>query len=46
MQGIAPTGKRVKFPVMHLDRIVDGEIVEHRGLGDLTILMQQLGVMQ
>lgn len=46
MQGIAPTGKRVKFPVMHLDRIVDGEIVEHRGLGDLTILMQQLGVSQ
>jgi predicted ester cyclase len=46
MQGIAPTGKQVKFPVMHLDRIVDGEIVEHRGLGDLTILMQQLGVTQ
>lgn len=46
MQGIAPTGRRITFPVMHLDRVVDGEIVEHRGLGDLTILMQQLGVTQ
>jgi predicted ester cyclase len=44
LQGIAPTGRRVKFPVMHLDRVVDGKIVEHRGLGDLTILMEQLGV--
>jgi predicted ester cyclase len=46
MQGIAPTGRRIKMPVMHLDRVVDGQIVEHRGLGDLTIMMQQLGVAQ
>lgn len=43
LQGMAPTHRRVKFPVMHLDRVVDGKIVEHRGLGDLTIMMQQLG---
>jgi predicted ester cyclase len=43
MQGIAPTGRHVSFPVMHLDRVVDGRIVEHRGLGDLTLLMEQLG---
>lgn len=44
LQGIAPTSRRVTFPVMHLDRVVDGRIVEHRGLGDLTLLMEQLGV--
>ncbi len=44
LQGIAPTSRQVKFPVMHLDRVVDGKLVEHRGLGDLTILMEQLGV--
>jgi predicted ester cyclase len=44
MQGIAPTGRHVAFPVIHLDRVVDGRIVEPRGLGDLTILLQQLGV--
>ena len=46
LQGLAPTHRRVKFAVMHLDRVVDGKIVEHRGLGDLTIMMQQLGVTQ
>jgi predicted ester cyclase len=46
LQGMAPTHRRVAFPVMHLDRVVDGQIVEHRGLGDLTIMMQQLGVTQ
>lgn len=43
MQGHAPTGRRVSFPVLHLDRVAGGAIVEHRGLGDLTILMRQLG---
>jgi predicted ester cyclase len=43
---MAPTHRHVAFPVMHLDRVVDGQIVEHRGLGDLTIMMQQLGVTQ
>jgi predicted ester cyclase len=32
MQGIAPTNRQLKLPVMHLDRVTNGKIVEHRGL--------------
>jgi steroid delta-isomerase-like uncharacterized protein len=46
LQGMAPTHRSAAFPVMHLDRVVDGRIAEHRGLGDLTIMMQQLGATQ
>lgn len=40
--GMPPTGKRVSFPVIHVDRVVDGKIVEHRGEFDPTILARQL----
>lgn len=43
--GIPPTGKQVTFSVVHIDRLVDGKIVEHWGQGDTLAIMQQLGVV-
>ncbi len=43
-QALPPTGKRVSFPVLMVDRIVDGKVVEHRGEFDTAIMMRQLGV--
>ena len=43
MQGIAPTKARIALPVMHLDRVVEGKIVEHRGLANQVQFMTQLG---
>jgi predicted ester cyclase len=43
LMGVAPTGKEVDFTVMHLDRVRDGRIVEHRGIGDITTMWAQLG---
>jgi predicted ester cyclase len=45
LMGIPPTGKQVKFSVVHIDRVVDGKIVEHWGQGDIFAMMQQLGVV-
>src|SRR5215218_1519814 len=45
LQGIPPTGKRVKAPGSVFYRIVDGRIVEFRGQLDMMSLMQQLGVI-
>jgi predicted ester cyclase len=44
MQGLAPTNAELKLPVMHLDRVVDGKLVEHLGLANELDLMKQLGV--
>jgi predicted ester cyclase len=41
--GLPPTGKRVAFSVIHVDRVIDGKIVEHRGEFDPTTMMKQLG---
>lgn len=43
--GIPPTGKQVTFSVVHIDRLVDGKIVEHWGQGDTLAIMQQLGIV-
>lgn len=43
--GFPPTGERVKFSVMHIDRIVDGKVAEHWGQADIIALMQQLGIL-
>ena len=43
MQGIAPTNARIALSVMHLDRVVDGKIVEHRGIANQVQFMNQLG---
>lgn len=42
--GVAATGREVDFVVMHLDRVIGGEIVEHRGIGDINALWAQLSV--
>lgn len=42
--GVAPTGREVDFTVMHLDRVHEGCLVEHRGIGDAATLWAQLGV--
>ena len=44
LMGMPPTGKQVTFAVIHIDRIVDGKIVEHWGQADVFGMMQQLGV--
>lgn len=44
LMGIPPTDKRVSFSVIHIDRVVDGKIVEHWGQGNILDLMQQIGI--
>lgn len=44
LMGVAPTGREVDFTVMHVDRVCDGRIVEHRGIGDIDAMWAQLGV--
>ena len=41
--GIPPTGARVRFAVMDIVRLADGQIVEHWGLVDQAGLLRQLG---
>ena len=43
-QGIPPTGKSVRFAVMHIDRVSYSRIVEHWGMGDSLSMLQQLGM--
>jgi predicted ester cyclase len=45
MQGIQPTNAPLSLPVMHLDRVVNGKIVEHRGLANELDFMRQLGII-
>jgi predicted ester cyclase len=42
--GVPATGREVDFTVMHVDRVCQGRIVEHRGIGDINTLWAQLGV--
>ena len=42
--GVPATGKEVAFVVMHVDRVRDGLIVEHRGIGDINTMWAQLGI--
>ncbi len=45
LMGIPPTGKQIQFAVIHVDRVVDGKIIEHWGQGNALDLMQQLGIV-
>jgi steroid delta-isomerase-like uncharacterized protein len=45
MLGIPPTGKAWKVVGMSLFRIADGKIVEHRGVGDIFSILQQIGAV-
>ncbi|MEP0915047.1 ester cyclase [Leptolyngbya sp. GB1-A1] len=40
--GIEPTGKQVTCSVVHVDRLRDGKVIDHWGLGDSLAMMQQL----
>jgi predicted ester cyclase len=44
LMGVPATGNEVDFTVMHVDRVRDGRIVEHRGIGDIATMWAQLGV--
>ncbi|AFY58395.1 putative ester cyclase [Rivularia sp. PCC 7116] len=43
LMGISPTGKQVKFSVIHIDTIVDNRVIEHWGQADVFGMIQQLG---
>ncbi len=42
LMGIPPTGKQVVFSVVHIDRVLDGKVVDHWGQADVFGMMQQL----
>ncbi|MGD8896899.1 MAG: ester cyclase [Acidobacteriota bacterium] len=44
LMGVAPTHREIDLTVMHLDRVQNGQIVEHRGIGNGLDLLAQLGV--
>lgn len=44
-QGLPPTDKKIQIAIMHIDRLENGQIVEHWGQGDAQGLMQQLGII-
>jgi steroid delta-isomerase-like uncharacterized protein len=44
-QGLPATGRSVTIAITHIDRVVDGKIVEHSGQGDQAGMMQQLGIV-
>jgi predicted ester cyclase len=45
--GVAPTGKRVSVPIADVVRFGDdGRAVEHWGVTDTGMMMQQLGVVE
>jgi predicted ester cyclase len=44
LMGVPATDRELRFTVMHVDRVQDGRIVEHRGIGDVNAMWAQLGV--
>ena len=44
-QGLPPTHTQISLEVMHIDRVENGQIVEHWGQGDALGMMQQLGIV-
>jgi steroid delta-isomerase-like uncharacterized protein len=42
---IPPSGNRISYLAVHIHRIVDGKIVEHKAIRDDLSLMVQLGVV-
>lgn len=43
--GLPATGKRANFKEIHVQRVVNGKIVEHWGVADRMTLLQQLGAI-
>lgn len=44
-QGLPATGRAVTIAVMHIDRVIDGKVVEHWGQGHQAGMMRQLGII-
>lgn len=44
-QGIPASGRAVRFDVMDIVRLRDGQVVEHWGMVDQLALLRQLGVL-
>lgn len=40
--GVAPTGKKVRLPMVHVARVVDGKIVERTSYQDTAGILRQL----
>ena len=40
--GLAPTGRRVRIPLVHVSRVVDGRVVERIGYHDTAAILRQL----
>ena len=43
--GIAPTGKRITFPVITINRFIGSKIAERWSISDQLDIMRQLGVL-
>ena len=43
---VKPTGTRISFTVVHIDRFRDGKLVEHFGQPDMLGLMRQIGAVR
>lgn len=41
--GIAPTGAKVSFAILHIDRFREGKLIEHLAHPDLAALLRQIG---
>ena len=41
---IPPSGNRISYQAVHIHRIIDGKVVEHKAIRDDLSLMVQLGV--
>jgi len=44
--GIKPTGKKVSFTVVNVDKVVDGRIVEHGGAANMLGPLLEIGAVQ
>ena len=44
--GIRPTGKKLEFTGVNLDRVVDGKIVEHGGAADMLTPLLDAGAVR
>jgi steroid delta-isomerase-like uncharacterized protein len=40
--GLAPTGRRVRIPLVHVSRVVDGRVVERIAYHDTAAIVRQL----
>jgi predicted ester cyclase len=44
--GIAPTGRKVAFTAVNVDRVVDGKIVEHGGAANMLGPLLEIGAIR